>query len=101
MLHRMMMAAALCSFALLMTACESAEKTEEAEGGAGGATTAPSPGMLNTACPVSGMPVDPDAPTVDYAGGKVGFCCGGCPARWEAMSEADKEKMAAAWAEEK
>jgi hypothetical protein len=46
---------------------------------------------MNTKCVCSGKPVDPKAPTADYQGGKVGFCCDQCPAKWNAMSDADKK----------
>jgi YHS domain-containing protein len=37
---------------------------------------------LKATCPVSGKPAKESA-AVDYKGGKVYFCCGGCPAAFE------------------
>jgi len=34
--------------------------------------------IWNKYCPVRGEEVDPETPTVDYKGKKVGFCCPGC-----------------------
>lgn len=34
--------------------------------------------IWNTICPVMGNPVDPKAPTVEYKGKLIGFCCSGC-----------------------
>ena len=41
------------------------------------------PPGANTICPVSGDPVDPSE-YVDYQGRRVYFCCGSCPARFNA-----------------
>jgi hypothetical protein len=67
------------------------------------ATTATSAGkpapavakVVNTKCPIMGGAVDPktvaDALTREFKGQKVGFCCGGCPAQWDKLSDAEKE----------
>jgi hypothetical protein len=39
---------------------------------------------------MSGRPVDPNGPTVEYHGKTVGFCCGGCVSPWDKMSDAEK-----------
>lgn len=53
---------------------------------------APAPsGMLNTKCAVSGEALDGKGPTVDFMGGKVGFCCDKCAAKWNAMDDAGKK----------
>jgi hypothetical protein len=49
-------------------------------------------GVVNDTCPV--MPehaVDPEGPTAEYHGTKIGFCCAGCPEKWDAMTDAEKE----------
>lgn len=33
---------------------------------------------FNAICPIGGEKVDPSAPTVEYKGKKIGFCCAGC-----------------------
>lgn len=52
-------------------------------------------GCVNSVCPIMGATFDPErAPenlTRMYKGRKIGFCCGGCPAQWDAMSESDKD----------
>lgn len=40
--------------------------------------------ISNTLCPVSGKPVDPAAPTVEFEGKAIGFCCGNCPKAFQA-----------------
>ena len=47
---------------------------------------------LNVNCVISGEPVDAKTPTVDYMGGKLGFCCDKCIAKWNAMDEATRKK---------
>ncbi len=56
------------------------------------ATSQPaSMGALNDTCPIMGGDVDPNADTVSYNGVTVGFCCNGCPAKFNAWS--DQQKM--------
>ncbi|MFB3891669.1 MAG: hypothetical protein ACE15C_06550 [Phycisphaerae bacterium] len=54
-----------------------------------------SAGIVNSRCPIMGGAVDPlstpDSLTRTYKGQKVAFCCGGCPGRWDALADADKE----------
>jgi len=57
--------------------------------------------VVNTKCPIMGGKVDPDKVpdklTRVFKGRKVGFCCGGCPKKWDALSDEEKEtKLAAA-----
>lgn len=66
-----------------------------------GATAETPPKFLNTVCPIMGSKIDPDnVPanlTRDYKGGKVAFCCGGCPPAWDKLSDEEKAaKLAAA-----
>ena len=53
------------------------------------------PQFANTKCPIMGHPINPknvpDNLIREYKGQKVGFCCAGCPERWDALSEAQKE----------
>jgi YHS domain-containing protein len=53
-------------------------------------------GAMNDKCPMSGMAVNKSAPTATYNGKTVGFCCGGCAAKFNALSDADKDKKIAA-----
>lgn len=54
-------------------------------------------GLMNSKCPFSGEALPESCPTADYKGGKVGFCCNGCAAKWGAMSvEKQAELMAKA-----
>jgi hypothetical protein len=52
-------------------------------------------GAINDQCPMSGRPVDPEAPTVEHAGSTIGFCCGGCVGPWEQMTKAEKDGFVA------
>jgi len=52
-----------------------------------------SPAMLSSVCVMSGEALDGDCPTNDYMGGKVGFCCEKCQAKWNKMDDAGR-KMA-------
>ncbi len=48
--------------------------------------------FLQTACPISGHPVD-STMTVDAGGVSVGFCCANCMAKAEAASEDERAEM--------
>lgn len=39
--------------------------------------------IFNKYCPVRGEEVDPETPTVDYKGKKIGFCCPGCDKKFK------------------
>jgi hypothetical protein len=65
------------------TGCATAEKADVAMG------------AVNDVCPMSGQPIDPNAPTVEYAGKTVGFCCGGCVSPWDKMTKAEKDAFLA------
>ena len=61
------------------------------------APAAPADGAVaNARCPIMGGKLDranvPGRLTVTFRGRKVGFCCGGCPAQWAQLSEAEKAK---------
>lgn len=53
------------------------------------------PGFANTKCPIMGHPIDPkrvpDHLIREYKGQKIGFCCAGCPEKWDGLSTAQKE----------
>lgn len=46
--------------------------------------------VSNDTCPLSGGPVKASARTVSFQGQEVGFCCGGCADKFDAMSDSDK-----------
>jgi len=57
---------------------------------------APSPGAVNSRCPVAGEPIDGKT-MVSFQGQNVGFCCAGCASKWNAMTDAQKQaKLTAA-----
>jgi YHS domain-containing protein len=39
--------------------------------------------IWNKVCPVKGEEIDADAPTVEYKGKVIGFCCPGCDAKFQ------------------
>lgn len=45
---------------------------------------------VNERCPIMGGAVKASLTRV-YKGQTVAFCCGGCPAQWDKLSDADKE----------
>jgi hypothetical protein len=51
--------------------------------------------FLAARCPIMGGAIDlsniPAELTRGYQGGKVGFCCAGCPEKWDALSEDEKQ----------
>jgi len=64
--------------------------------GADGPTTAPADDgkVVNARCPIMGGKLDQDKVpatlTRTFNGQKVGFCCGGCPAKWDKLSDEEK-----------
>jgi len=40
-------------------------------------------GIWNKVCPVKGEEVDAEAPTVEYNGKVIGFCCPGCDSKFQ------------------
>lgn len=52
------------------------------------------PTFVNNRCPILGNPIDPtNVPANlirEYHGQKVAFCCAGCPAAWDKLSDAEK-----------
>ena len=53
------------------------------------------PKFVNIKCPIMGTPINPDKVAKnlirEYKGQKVAFCCGGCPAKWDKLSDAEKD----------
>lgn len=53
------------------------------------------PRFANITCPIMPSPINPDKVTKnlirDYKGQKVAFCCGGCPGRWDKLTNAEKD----------
>ena len=56
----------------------------------------PADEIVNARCPIMGTPLHPTKVPANlirtYKGRKVGFCCAGCPAAWDKLT--DKEKAA-------
>ncbi|GEM_PF-1292964 len=50
-------------------------------------------GTMNGVCPVSGRPVGQNAPSSEWNGTQVGFCCGGCKTRFDGMTAQDQTTM--------
>lgn len=45
--------------------------------------------FANTKCPIMGGTPSPEL-TRQYQGDTIGFCCDGCPEKWDALDEGDK-----------
>lgn len=52
-------------------------------------------GVVNDRCPIMGSPIQPQnvqaSLTREFNGQKVAFCCGGCPAQWDRLSEQERQ----------
>jgi len=52
------------------------------------------PNFANVRCPIMNSPINPEKVTKDlireYKGQKIAFCCGGCPAAWDKLTDAEK-----------
>lgn len=52
------------------------------------------PQFANARCPIMNSPINSDKVTKnlirDYKGQKVAFCCAGCPAAWDKLTDAQK-----------
>ncbi len=53
------------------------------------------PEFANVRCPIMGSPINPDKVAKnlirDYKDQKIAFCCGGCPATWDKLTDAEKD----------
>lgn len=88
---RPMLAACLFGCALIAGCASETKTTTNAT-----PTTAPSPGAVNSKCPVAGEPIDGKT-MVSFQGQNVGFCCAGCASKWNGMTDAQKQaKLTAA-----
>lgn len=76
---------AIAAAALSLGACANREKAGKDSGSAMTAS--------NTVCPVSGRAMDPEAPTREYKGRTVGFCCDDCPKKWDTSTDAQRDAM--------
>jgi|GEM_PF-1394961 len=58
-------------------------------------TVEKTPKIVNSCCPIEGTKLDADKVsaemTCEFKGQKVGFCCSGCPAAWDKLSDEEKE----------
>ena len=50
----------------------------------------PAVATMNKDCPIMGGPVDPKLTRV-YQGQVIGFCCPGCPAAWDKLTDSEKQ----------
>ena len=52
--------------------------------------------VCNSLCPMTGNKIDPEKVPTEltrmWKGKKVGFCCAGCPAQWDKLSDKQKQK---------
>jgi len=67
----------------------------------GGAAAETQPKFVNDRCPImTDSVIDPDnvPPTLvrEFRGKKVAFCCAGCPAAWDRLSDDEKASKLAA-----
>jgi hypothetical protein len=97
---------AVIGIALGTGGCKNGQDGEppEAQQPSGGAAEAADGGVVNAVCPIMGTQLDPDkvpgSLTRQWRGKTVGFCCAGCPAAWDKLSDEEKQqKLAAAMAE--
>jgi len=99
-------------FTVGLIGCKKAADTEKG----GGATTKPADtakpadtqpaatvATVNAKCPIMGEKFNQAKVSTDlvreFAGQKVGFCCAGCPEKWDKLSDIEKTaKLAAAMA---
>lgn len=53
------------------------------------------PGFANSKCPIMGSPINTDKVAKnlirEYKDRKIAFCCGGCPAAWDKLSDKEKD----------
>ena len=53
------------------------------------------PKFANVRCPIMNAPIKPDKVTRnlvrEYKGQKIAFCCAGCPAAWDKLTEKEKD----------
>jgi len=54
-------------------------------------TQAEAPAFVNTNCPIMGEKVEPDGGQTSWDGKEVGFCCGKCVGKFDAMDDSQKQ----------
>ena len=55
------------------------------------ATKSESPAFVNANCPIMGSEVEPDGGQTSWNGKEVGFCCGKCVGKFDAMDDSQKQ----------
>jgi hypothetical protein len=95
--------ALLAGAALVLAGCASGSSATGASGASSASSStaarttrraAPS-GAINDLCPMSGIPINPRIPTVEYAGHKIAFCSTRCAPAWETLPKAKKDRFVA------
>ena len=86
----------LCLLMVLAVGCK-----EEPRKAGPTPTPAAAPVFANAHCPImTGSAIDPAKVTADltrtHKGKKVAFCCAGCPAAWDKLTDAEKDAKLAA-----
>ena len=91
----MLVALLAVGLGLGLAGCDKTSQEPQADAGAEGGAGA----LVNSTCPImtaNDVPADTKF-TRTFDGMAVGFCCGGCPAKWDALSDEEKHaKLAAA-----
>ena len=98
---KLLSVALIVVFAVGLIGCKKPAATEKG----GGATTKPAATVatVNSKCPMMGNKFNSAkvAPELvrEFGGKKVGFCCAGCPEKWDKLSDIEKTaKLATAMA---
>ena len=98
---RLLSVALIVVFAVGLIGCKKPDTPERG----GQATTKPAATVttVNGKCPMMGNKFDRAKVAADlvreFAGQKIGFCCAGCPEKWDKLSDVEKTgKLAAAMA---
>jgi len=80
----------LCVVALLVEGCKKEEKAKPVP------TTKPAAKVVNSRCPMLDTDIDrakvADDLIVEYKGKKLGLCCAGCKAKWDKLTDAQKDE---------
>lgn len=77
--------------------CCGSAKCQDKDKGCGGSKECKdgeSKAVVNAKCPIMGGTLGDQVPAKlmrVYKGQKVGFCCGGCPSKWDALSNEEKD----------
>jgi hypothetical protein len=72
--------------ALVLGACSNS-KTDAGPAADTGQGNAPAITTVNSVCPYSLKAVNASAPTRQYEGKTVGFCCAGCAGGWDSATD--------------